>query len=30
MADRVIHLSNGLISEVKKNVAKRPPAELHW
>ncbi|NJD57337.1 MAG: ABC transporter ATP-binding protein [Nitrospirae bacterium] len=30
MADRVIHLSNGLISEVKRNVAKRPPAELHW
>ena len=30
MADRVIHLSNGLISEVRKNVTKRPPAELHW
>ena len=30
MADRVIHLSNGLISEIKKNVTKKPPAELHW
>ncbi|TAN43487.1 MAG: ABC transporter ATP-binding protein [Nitrospirae bacterium] len=30
MADRIIHLSNGLISEVTKNTAKRSPQELHW
>jgi len=30
MADRVIHLSNGLISEIKKNETKKPPSELHW
>ncbi|MBI5075443.1 MAG: ABC transporter ATP-binding protein [Nitrospirae bacterium] len=30
MADRVIHLSNGLISEIKKNVTKRSPRDLHW
>jgi putative ABC transport system ATP-binding protein len=30
MADRVIYLSNGKISEVKINTIKRPPGELHW
>jgi len=30
MADRVVHLSNGLISEITKNTIKKPPGELHW
>jgi len=30
MADRVIHLSNGLISVINKNTTKKPPRELHW
>lgn len=30
MADRVIHLSNGLISEVKRNEKKKSPKELRW
>jgi len=30
IADRVIHLSNGLISEVQKNEHRKSPAELHW
>lgn len=30
MADRVMHLSNGLISEVLKNERRKSPAELHW
>lgn len=30
MADRVIRLSNGLISEVVKNTVKKSPKELHW
>lgn len=30
MADRVIHLSNGLISEISRNTVKKPPRELHW
>ena len=30
MADRVIHLSNGLISEILTNPVKKPPRELHW
>jgi len=30
MADRVVHLSNGLISEITRNVVKKPPRELHW
>jgi len=30
IADRVIHLSNGLISEVQKNEHRKTPAELHW
>ncbi|HBR21825.1 MAG TPA: ABC transporter [Nitrospiraceae bacterium] len=30
MANRVIHLSNGLISEITKNPVRKPPRELHW
>jgi len=30
MADRVIHLSNGLISEINRNVTKKSPQDLHW
>ena len=30
MADRVIHLSNGLISEITQNTVKKPPRDLHW
>jgi putative ABC transport system ATP-binding protein len=30
MADRVIHLSNGLISEIARNAVKKPPKDLHW
>jgi putative ABC transport system ATP-binding protein len=30
MADRVVHLSNGLIASVASNAARRPPRELHW
>jgi putative ABC transport system ATP-binding protein len=30
MADRVIHLSNGLISETIINSVKKQPSELHW
>jgi len=30
MADRVIHLSNGLITVINKNSIKKPPSELHW
>jgi putative ABC transport system ATP-binding protein len=30
MADRVIHLSNGLISEVGENPVRKSPRELHW
>lgn len=30
MADRVIYLSNGRISEVHINKIKKPPGELHW
>jgi putative ABC transport system ATP-binding protein len=30
MADRVVHLSNGLISGVDKNAVKKSPGELHW
>lgn len=30
MADRVIHLSNGLISDIFRNTEKKPPRELHW
>jgi putative ABC transport system ATP-binding protein len=30
MADRVVHLSNGLIAEVTRNVIRRPPRDLKW
>jgi putative ABC transport system ATP-binding protein len=30
MADRVIHLSSGLISEIISNTMKKSPRELHW
>jgi putative ABC transport system ATP-binding protein len=30
MADRVIHLSDGLISEITTNAVKKKPGELHW
>jgi putative ABC transport system ATP-binding protein len=30
MADRVVHLSNGLIAEVTRNATRRPPRELKW
>lgn len=30
MADRVVHLSNGRISEVTANMVKKSPGELHW
>ena len=30
MADRVVHLSNGLISEITRNIVKKPPGELRW
>ena len=30
MADRVIHLSNGLISDLTLNPAKKSPRDLHW
>lgn len=30
MSDRVIHLSNGIISEVNINKTKKSPGELHW
>jgi putative ABC transport system ATP-binding protein len=30
MADRVVHLSNGRISEVTINTTKRAPRDLHW
>jgi len=30
MADRVIHLSNGLISSISSNSTKKAPRELHW
>ncbi|MBU2623287.1 MAG: ABC transporter ATP-binding protein [Proteobacteria bacterium] len=30
MADRVIYLSNGIISEVKTNTVKKAPGELKW
>lgn len=30
MADRVVHLSNGLISEITKNIVKKTPGELRW
>jgi len=30
MADRVIHLSSGIISEIFRNTLKKSPRELHW
>lgn len=30
MADRVVHLSNGLIAEISRNATRRPPGELKW
>jgi putative ABC transport system ATP-binding protein len=30
MADRVIYISNGLISKITKNPVKKPPKEIHW
>lgn len=30
MADRVVHLSNGLIAEVTRNAKRKPPHELKW
>ncbi|MGD2080467.1 MAG: ABC transporter ATP-binding protein [Nitrospirota bacterium] len=30
MADRVIHLSGGLIAEVSRNEVRKPARELHW
>ncbi len=30
MADRVIYLSDGLISRVRINEHRKPPGELHW
>jgi len=30
MADRVVHLSNGLISGVQTNTVKKHPSELRW
>jgi len=30
MADRVVHLSNGLIAEVSRNAKRKPPGELKW
>ena len=30
MADRVVHLSNGQITEVVSNKVKKPPREIHW
>ena len=30
MADRVVHLSNGLIAEVTKNAKRKSPSDLKW
>ncbi len=30
MADRVIHMSDGRITEVAKNAVKKPPREIRW
>ncbi len=30
MADRVVHLSNGLIAEVTRNAKRKSSRELHW
>jgi putative ABC transport system ATP-binding protein len=30
MADRVVHLSNGMIAKIETNASRRSPRELHW
>lgn len=30
MADRVIYISNGLISKITRNTVKKEPREIHW
>ena len=30
MADRVIYISNGLISKITRNTVKKQPREIHW
>ena len=30
MADRVVHLSNGLIAEETRNAVRKSPKDLHW
>lgn len=30
MADRVVHMSNGLVSEITRNEVKKSPREIHW
>jgi putative ABC transport system ATP-binding protein len=30
MSDRVIHLSDGLISSIESNAEKKSPREIHW
>ncbi len=30
MADRVVHLSNGRITQIEVNAVKKPPGELQW
>ncbi|MCK9563180.1 MAG: ABC transporter ATP-binding protein [Bacteroidales bacterium] len=30
MADRIVHLSDGRVSEVIENSSRRAPADLHW
>jgi len=30
MADRVVHMSNGHVTTVEVNAARRSPRELHW
>ncbi len=30
MADRVIHLSDGQITDIKRNTEKKPALDLHW
>jgi putative ABC transport system ATP-binding protein len=30
MADRVLHVADGVVANIEKNAARRPPAELAW
>ena len=30
MADRVVHMTNGQVSSIERNAARRDPRELHW